>query len=73
MIDSVKPNYKRTSYIRMRISSLEHEELKIKLKSRGFKSISEFLRYIAFEHNIIIEQKIIETNKIVKEILEKIK
>ena len=54
----------------MRISTPEHEELKIKVKSRGFKTMSEFLRYIAFEHNIIIENKIVETHKIVKEILE---
>ena len=57
----------------MRVSTPEFDELKIKLKSRGFKSISDFLRFIAFEHNIIIETKIIETNKIVKEIFDIIK
>jgi len=73
MSEGIQPNYKRTHYLRVRVSTPEHEELKIKVKSRGFRNISDFLRFIAFEHNIVIETKIIETHKIVKEILDKLK
>jgi hypothetical protein len=63
---------KRTKMFQIRFSTPEFEEIKTKVKSKGFGTVSTFLRYMALEHEIMIESKILETNRIVKEIIEKI-
>ena len=61
---------KKSNHFKMRLSTPELEEMKKQADMRGFKSIASFLRHMALERNIMIEQRIIETNRIVRELKE---
>ena len=68
----LKINAKRHRF-ELGLSTPEFEELKMRAKSRGFSSVSQLLRFMALKNDIVIESKILETNKIIKEILDILK
>ncbi|MFA4886968.1 MAG: hypothetical protein WC595_02040 [Candidatus Nanoarchaeia archaeon] len=66
------PSYlKRTNIFQVRLSTPELEQVTLKARARGFETVSDYFRYIVFHYDLVIEQKIIETNAITKKILEK--
>ncbi|MBT3304398.1 hypothetical protein HN592_03435 [Candidatus Woesearchaeota archaeon] len=56
--------------IRFRITKDQHEQIKYLANKNGFSYVSDFVRTVLFSKNELIESKIIETNKIVKKLLE---
>ena len=52
-------------------SEYEYELIKAEAKSRGYKHLSAYVRDLAIRHNRAIEDKIIETHKLVKMLVEK--
>ena len=72
-MDDFKSAERRSNRIQIRLSTPELNYIKIKAKAKGFDSVSHLLRFSALKGDIVIETKIIETNKLVKEILEIIK
>lgn len=73
MIENTTPSIKRTTLLQVRLTTPEFEHIKGKARERGFESISDFFRHMVFWYDVIIEGKISETNKTVKEIHEIIK
>lgn len=71
-MDNLRINAKRNRF-ELRLSTYELEELRLKTKARGFATVSALLRHMALKHDIVMETKIIETNKIVRELLDIIK
>ena len=73
MIDDSIIAGKRSCRMQLRLSTRELETLRIKSKSKGFSNASQLLRYMTLQYDIVIETKILETNKLVREILEILK
>ncbi|MBU0470137.1 MAG: hypothetical protein KKA62_01525 [Nanoarchaeota archaeon] len=55
---------------RFRITKTQFEEIRQEAKVQGYLTIAPYLRDIAFNKNRFIESKIIETNVLVKKIME---
>ncbi|HAZ28711.1 MAG TPA: hypothetical protein DCY48_02965 [Candidatus Magasanikbacteria bacterium] len=72
MLNGLNLPFKRNNILQVRLTTPELEDIKSRAKERGFESISEFFRYVVI-NSINIENKVIETNNNVKEILKIIK
>lgn len=59
--------------IKFRVTENQYERILNNTSAYGHATISSYLRSLALERNLVIENKILETNKIIKEILENIK
>jgi len=53
--------------IRVRVTKDQLDRIKLNAQAKGFKSISSYMRYLCLEYNQHVESKIIETNKILKQ------
>ena len=73
MKEELRLKPKRSVRFQVKLSTPELEMLKDKTIERGFTNISQMLRFLALEYNEVIETKIIETNRMVKEILNNLK
>lgn len=72
-MDNIRLNTKKTIIWRIRVSPYEAEQIKERAKARGYAETSTFIRNLALENSLVIESKINETNKNVREILDIIK
>ena len=61
---------KRTNIFQVRLSTPELEKLKVKASEKGFDTLSDFFRNSVFCYDTAIEQKIIETHKMMSKVLE---
>ena len=52
-------------------SENEYELIKAEARSKGYNQLSAYFRDLAIRHNRAIEDKIIETHKLVKLLVEK--
>lgn len=59
--------------VKFRVSSQQYEQILNNKQVRGYVTIASFLRDLALEKNFFIEEKLIENNRIVKEIAELVK
>ena len=57
---------------RFRVSKAQYDKVKQEAKSRGYVRLAPYIRDIMLDRNQLIEEKIIETNNMVKKILEAI-
>jgi len=62
-----------TKRIEWRISRNEYEMILAKARGKGFATIAAYLRSVILEPDFVIEEKIIETNTKVSEILQILK
>jgi hypothetical protein len=53
--------------IRVRVTKDQLDRIKLNSQAKGFKNISSYMRYLCLEYNQHVESKIIETNKMLKE------
>lgn len=60
----------KTHLIKFRVSSIQFEKIRAEADSKGYVSLASYLRDLALNRNRFIETKIIETNQLVKRILE---
>ena len=59
--------------VKFRVSSQQYEKILNNKQVRGYVTIASFLRDLALEKNFFIEEKLIENNKMTKEILDLLK
>jgi len=59
--------------IRVRVTKDQLDRIKLNAQAKGFKNISSYLRYLCLEYNQHVESKIIETNRILREVAETVK
>ena len=57
---------------RFRITKTQFEQIKQEAKGKGYVTVASYLRDLALKRNDLIEQKILETNIIVKEIRQRL-
>ncbi len=62
-----------TRDLRIRLSKDQYERIMNNLHAKNYKTISQYVRDIALGKGLLTENIILETNKMVKEILEIIK
>ena len=53
--------------IQFRVTSAQHERLFNNAQAKGFKTVSEFLRFIGLEKDLFTQKAIAETNKTTQE------
>ena len=58
---------------RFRVSKSQFEKIKQEAQTNGYMQIAPFIRDLVLNRNQFIEDKIIETNRVAKEILEALK
>ncbi len=56
--------------IRVRMSKTERETITENARAKGHSHISSYIRDLALKKDRILEEKILETNQMVKKILE---
>lgn len=54
----------------MRVTKDQLDRIKLNAQAKGFKNISSYMRYLCLEYNQHVESKTIETNKMLKEMVE---
>lgn len=59
--------------IKFRVSNQQYERILNNKEVYGHVTMASYLRSLALERNIVIENKIIENNRLIKEILDIIK
>lgn len=60
----------KANIIRFRVSSEEHDRIKNEAKTSGYVTISSYLRELVLKRNLLIETKILETNHLVRKLIE---
>mgnify|MGYP001558369815 CR=1 FL=1 len=60
----------KTGLITFRVSAEEHERIKNEAKSQGYSAVSSYIRELALKRNLFIETKILETNTLIKKMME---
>lgn len=60
----------RNHTFRFRVTKSQFERIKNQAEEKGYVHVASYLRDLALERNNLIETKIIETNELVKQILE---
>jgi len=60
----------RNTEVRMRITNDQLDRIKMGMQAKGFKTLSGYMRYLCLEYNQYLEAKILENNKILKEIVK---
>lgn len=57
----------------IRVTNDQFDRIRLNAQAKGFKTITGYIRYTCLEHNQNVESKILENNKILKELAEVIK
>ena len=57
---------------RFRITKSQFEQIKQDAKSKGYVTVASYLRDLALKRNNLIEEKILETNIMVKNIQQRL-
>jgi len=63
----------RNTEVRMRITKDQLDRIRMSMQAKGFKTLSGYMRYSCLEYNQYLEAKILENNKLLKEIISIIK
>lgn len=63
----------KASLMKFRVSVEQRDKITNEARKRGYYYTANYLRDMALQNNITIENKIIETNIVVKRILESLK
>ena len=53
-----------------RMDNDEYNKVKLNLKAKGYTQISDYLRSLALEHDILIQERILRIDKNARRILE---
>jgi len=62
----------RTSKIDIRVKPEERKKILIDAQNKGYDSISDYIRAIALGRDLLMGKTIMETNALVKKLMEKI-
>lgn len=54
--------------IRFRVDREQHERINNKARAKGYASVSEYMRHLALEKDMVIEQYVLETHETVLEL-----
>lgn len=63
---------KKNHMIIVRVSKEQHQLIFNNAKAKGYLNASSYMRDLALDKSLVVEMKIHENNKILKEILEKL-
>jgi len=55
--------------INFRVTNEQYERIKNNTNAYGYITMASYLRYLALEKSMLIDNKIIENNRLIKEIL----
>ena len=53
----------KTRPIQVRLTRYQHEQIRAAAEQRGFASVAAYLRYVALDHNRVIEEKLLEIHR----------
>ena len=56
--------------IRVRVTKDQLERIQMNAQAKGFKTVSGYLRSLCLEHNRLIEDKILENNRMLREMMD---
>lgn len=59
-----------THELRIKITKSQHEKIIQNAQTKGYATVSDYIRNLALDKEEMIGAKIIETNKLVKDVLE---
>lgn len=60
----------RINRIHFRLTNDEYDKLKQNLKAKGYSRVSDYLRYLALEHDRFMQAKVFQIDQNVRKILE---
>ncbi|MBI1968405.1 hypothetical protein HYS49_00700 [Candidatus Woesearchaeota archaeon] len=67
---AVEVTVPRNHRIHFRLNKEECERVKLNSQNRGFVKISDYLRSLALEHDIVMQEKLFQIDRNVKKVLE---
>lgn len=53
----------KTHAIQVRLTRYQHEQICAAAEQKGFASVAAYLRYVALDHNRVIEEKLLEIHR----------
>jgi len=59
--------------IRIRLTSNQLDRVKMNMQAKGFTTLSGYMRYLCLEYSQFVEDRILENNKILKELVNLIR
>lgn len=62
----------KTRAVQVRLTIDQHNTIKAEAKANGFHHLSDFIRWRTLQKGPFIEKKVIETHKLIREILDNI-
>ena len=63
----------KTHFIQIRVSRDQFERIRNNAGSKGYVTVSAYMRDLALEYGMITEKKIFEMHNLINEIFEKVK
>ncbi len=53
----------KTRAIQVRLTRYQHMQIRAAAERKGFASVAAYLRYVALDHNRVIEEKLLEIHR----------